>query len=350
MKISRISRRTLTPGTANDGTRRPRRIEVVRTIVAVTLAVGLVGTGAIALPSLVPVVLAGVEIPPTKGPQLEPEDLGDVATITEATRTLGGPLTETVSDIASALPSAAARVAKATTAVTKPIADGVDVLPLAARISRATAHEAIKMRKGIIPLIPSKFAQAENGISMPVSLTQYCVQGETRRGRQLGMESLRSTSIFCSPVIEVFLARNISGRYLVDDTGGNAWCDTRHPGTDCKEAAPDATGGAVLVAREVGRFLEDSPMPTVGRTRENDAAFLLPQLALHCSFTRENLTEALNVLVQHLPDRIHHPHTSGWRRRHSLGVSSTWSPWRHHRHRNRYCNRHNPNEAQRSAS
>ncbi|HEX9129457.1 MAG TPA: 3D domain-containing protein [Gemmatimonadaceae bacterium] len=267
MKISRISRRPLTPGIASDGTRQPRRVEFVRTIVAVTLAVGLVGTGAIALPSLAPVVMAGVEIPPTKGPQLEPEDIGDVATITEATRTLGGPLTETVSDIARALPSAAARIAKATTAVTKPIADGVDALPLAARISRATAHEAIKMKKGIIPLIPSKFARAENGISIPVSLTQYCVQGETRRGRQTrhGIVAADPRIFPLARYVEVFLGQEYLGRYLVDDTGGNvlgATLDIWNP--DCKEAARFGRhwGSAVLVAREVEQIPNDSLMPT----------------------------------------------------------------------------------------
>jgi 3D (Asp-Asp-Asp) domain-containing protein len=267
MKISRISRRPLTRGIASDATRRPRRVEVVRTIVAVTLAVGLVGTGAIALPSLAPVVLAGVEIPPTKGPQLEPEDVGDVATIPEAARTLGGPLAETVSEIARALPSTAARIAKATTSVTKPIADAVDVLPLAARISRATAHEAIKMKKGIIPLIPSKFARAENGISIPVSLTQYCVQGETRRGRQTrhGIVAADPRIFPLARYVEVFLGEEYLGRYLVDDTGGNvlgATLDIWNP--DCKEAARFGRhwGSAVLVAREVEQLPNDSLMPT----------------------------------------------------------------------------------------
>ena len=92
MKISRISRPTIAPKAVSDGVRRPRRAEVLRTAVAVTLAVALVGTGAIALPSLAPVVLAGIEIPPTKGPQLEPEDMGDVENIAEAAGTLGRPL------------------------------------------------------------------------------------------------------------------------------------------------------------------------------------------------------------------------------------------------------------------
>ncbi|HXN75383.1 MAG TPA: 3D domain-containing protein [Gemmatimonadaceae bacterium] len=267
MKISRISRRTPTAGTASDGTRRPRRVEVVRTIVAVTLAVALVGTGAIALPSLAPVVMAGIEIPPTKGPQLEPEDLGDLGSTTEAARTLGGPLTETVSDIARALPSTAAKVAKATTFVTKPIADGVDVFPVAARIARATALEAIRMKKGIIPLIPSKFARAENGITIPVSLTQYCVQGETRRGRQTrhGIVAADPRIFPLARYVEVFLGQEYLGRYLVDDTGGNvlgATLDIWNP--DCKEAARFGRhwGSAVLVAREVEQVPNDTLAPT----------------------------------------------------------------------------------------
>jgi 3D (Asp-Asp-Asp) domain-containing protein len=267
MKIGRISRPTFTQRAASDGTRRRPRVGVVRTIVAVTLAVALIGTGAIALPSLAPVVLAGIEIPPTKGPQLEPQDLGDIESIADAAAKLGGPLSETVSDIARALPSTAVIVAKATTAVTKPIADGVDVFPVAARIARATAHEAIKMKKGIIPLIPSKFARAENGITIPVSLTQYCVQGETRRGRQTrhGIVAADPRIFPLARYLEVFLDKEYLGRYLVDDTGGNvlgATLDIWNP--DCKEAARFGRhwGSAVLVAREVEQIPNDSLAPT----------------------------------------------------------------------------------------
>jgi len=143
MKISRISRRTFALRAANEAPR--PRAEIIRTIVAVTLAIGLIGTGAIALPSLAPVE-AGLEIPPRKGPQLEPQDLADIESIRETAGMLGSPLKETVSDIARALPSTAAKVARATTAVTKPIADGIEGIP--ASIVRATAHEAIKMKKG----------------------------------------------------------------------------------------------------------------------------------------------------------------------------------------------------------
>ena len=266
MKIVRISRRSLPPVAANDASPSHRRKEVVRTIVAVTLAVALIGTGAIALPSLAPIG-AGIEVPPRKGPQLEPEASADIERIRETAGMLGGPLAETVSDMARALPSTAARVAKATTAVTRPIADGVDIFPSAASIVRATAHEAIKMRKGIIPLIPSKFARAQNGITVPVSLTQYCVQGETRRGRQTrhGIVAADPRIFPLARYVEVFLGQEYLGRYLVDDTGGNvlgATLDIWNP--DCKEAARFGRhwGSAALVAREVEQVPNDSLMPT----------------------------------------------------------------------------------------
>jgi 3D (Asp-Asp-Asp) domain-containing protein len=245
MKIRRISRRTFAPRLAKDGS--PRKpAEVVRTVVAVVLALGLIGTGAVALPELAPFE-ASMEIPPAKGPQLEPE--------------------ETIADIAKALPSTAANVAKATTAVTKPIAEGVNVIPTAFDIVRATAHEAIKMKKGIIPLIPSKFARAQDGVVIPVSLTQYCVQGETRRGRQTrhGIVAADPRIFPLARYVEVFLDDEYLGRYLVDDTGGNvlgATLDIWNP--DCKEATRFGRhwGSAILVAREVEQVPNDSLTPT----------------------------------------------------------------------------------------
>jgi 3D (Asp-Asp-Asp) domain-containing protein len=244
MKIRRISRRTSALRFAKDGS--PRRpVEVVRTVVAVALAIGLIGTGAVALPELAPFE-ASMEIPPAKGPQLEPETLADVA---------------------KALPSTAASLAKATTAVTRPIADGINVIPTAADIVRATAHEAIKMKKGIIPLIPSKFSRAQDGVTIPVSLTQYCVQGETRRGRQTrhGILAADPRIFPLARYVEVFLGDDYLGRYLVDDTGGNvlgATLDIWNP--DCKEATRFGRhwGSAVLVAREVEQVPNDSLTPT----------------------------------------------------------------------------------------
>jgi 3D (Asp-Asp-Asp) domain-containing protein len=265
MKIRRISRRTFAPRFASDGSPQ-KRVEVVRTVVAITLAVALIGTGAVALPSLAPVE-ASMEFPPPKGPQLEPEDLASIESIHETAGMLGGSLKETVSDIAKALPSTAANLASATTAVTRPIADGINVIPTAAGIVRATAHEAIKMKKGIIPLIPSKFARADDGVIIPVSLTQYCVQGETRRGRQTrhGIVAADPRIFPLARYVEVFLGNEYLGRYLVDDTGGNvlgATLDIWNP--DCKEAARFGRhwGSAIMVAREVEQIPNDTLTPT----------------------------------------------------------------------------------------
>ena len=249
MKNRRISRRIFALRPAKDGSPQ-NRVEIVRTVVAVTLAVALIGTGAVALPSLAPGVEASMDFPPVKGPKLEPEEIADA-----------------VSDMAKGLPSTAASVARTTTAVTRPIADGINVIPTAAGIVRATAHEAIKMKKGILPLIPSKFARAENGVMIPVSLTQYCVQGETRRGRQTrhGIVAADPRIFPLARYVEVFLGNEYLGRYLVDDTGGNvlgATLDIWNP--DCREAARFGRhwGNAILVAREVEQVPNDTLTPT----------------------------------------------------------------------------------------
>ncbi len=243
-----------------------RRSEVVRTVVAVTLAIGLIGTGAVALPSLSP-MRASVEIPPPKGPQLEPDELSAIEGIHENAGNIAGPARETIAEMARALPSTAARIAMATAAVTRPIADGLDAIPDAARMVRATAREAIKMKKGIIPLIPSKFARAADGVTIPVSLTQYCVQGETRRGRQTrhGIVAADPRIFPLARYVEVFLGDEYLGRYLVDDTGGNvlgATLDIWNP--NCKEAARFGRhwGSATLVAREVEQIPNDTLTPS----------------------------------------------------------------------------------------
>ena len=242
------------------------RSDVVRTVVAVTLAIALIGTGAVALPSLSPME-ASIEFPPQKGPQLEPDVLSAIESIHEDAGNLAGPLKETIAEMAKALPSTAANVASATTALTRPIADGVEAIPAAARIVRATAHEAIKMKRGIIPLIPSKFARAQDGVSIPISLTQYCVQGETRRGRQTrhGIVASDPRIFPLARYVEVFLGTEYLGRYLVDDTGGNvlgATLDIWNP--DCREAARFGRhwGSATLVAREVEQIPNDSLAPS----------------------------------------------------------------------------------------
>jgi 3D (Asp-Asp-Asp) domain-containing protein len=167
--------------------------------------------------------------------------------------------------MAKSLPSKAVRVARATTAVTKPIAEGVEAIP--AKMARATAHEAIKMKKGLLPLVPSKFRRAEDGVTIPVSLTQYCVQGETRRGRQTryGIVAADPRIFPLSRYVDVFLGTEYLGRYLVDDTGGNvlgATLDIWNP--DCREAARFGRhwGSATLIARTVEEVPNDSLTPT----------------------------------------------------------------------------------------
>jgi 3D (Asp-Asp-Asp) domain-containing protein len=272
VKTSRISRRTLALGMA---TPRSRRSEVVRTILAVTLAIALIGTGAVALPSLAPsdpnsLGASEATAEPT-GPisaelaMLEPDDLASVESVHETAGRLDSPLKESVTAIAKSLPSNAVKVARATTAITKPIAEGVEAIP--AKMARATAHEAIKMKRGLLPLVPSKFRRAEDGITIPVSLTQYCVQGETRRGRQTrhGIVAADPRIFPLSRYVDVFLGTEYLGRYLVDDTGGNvlgATLDIWNP--DCREAARFGRhwGSATLIARSVEEVPSDTLTPT----------------------------------------------------------------------------------------
>jgi 3D (Asp-Asp-Asp) domain-containing protein len=262
MKIRRISRRTPVAGLIGPS-ERPRS-EVLRTAVAVTLALALIGTGAIALPSLVPVEHVTEETPALTVAPLEPELLADIETVHESAGMLGSPLKD-AARVAKAIPAAAVKVAKATKAITRPIADGVESIPR--KVVRATAHEAIKMKRGIIPLIPSKFARAEDGVTIPISLTQYCVQGETRRGRQTrhGIVAADPRIFPLSRYVDVFLGSEYLGRYLVDDTGGNvlgATLDIWNP--DCREAARFGRhwGSATLVARAVEEVPNDSLAPT----------------------------------------------------------------------------------------
>lgn len=221
------------------------RLEVFRTGLALACAIAVLATGSIALPSLA-TAETETEIPPVKGPQLETATLVSIESLRETAARLPEPVKEK-----------AAGVAKATTAVTKPIATGaLKAVPSAAGFVRATAHEAIKMKKGLIPLIPSKFRRAEEGVTIPVSLTQYCVQGETRRGRQTrhGILAADPRIFPLARYVDVYLGEDYLGRYLVDDTGGNvlgATLDIWNP--NCREARKFGRhwGSAVLIAREV---------------------------------------------------------------------------------------------------
>src|SRR6476620_1988597 len=120
---------------------------------------------------------------------------------------------------------------------------------------RATAAEALRMRAaGIIP-DPSRFAKAQPGEEVPVSITQYCLKGTTRRGRFVrpGIVAADPRIFPLARYVEVFMGRKYLGRFLVDDTGGNvigATLDIWTP--SCAQAARFGrqSGKAVLVAKE----------------------------------------------------------------------------------------------------
>lgn len=195
------------------------RLEVLRTGIALAFAIAILGTGAIALPTIA--TAENVELPPVKGPQLEVAPLAAIEKVHES----GG----------------------------------------AAQFVRATAHEAIKMKKGLLPFVPSKLRRAEEGVTIPVSLTQYCVQGETRRGRQTrhGILAADPRIFPLARYVDVYFGADYLGRYLVDDTGGNvlgATLDIWNP--NCREARKFGRhwGSAVLIARAVEQIpIADAP-------------------------------------------------------------------------------------------
>jgi 3D (Asp-Asp-Asp) domain-containing protein len=70
--------------------------------------------------------------------------------------------------------------------------------------------------------IPNIFVRAPAGKPLPVSLTQYCLQGTTRRDH-LVREGIVAADPRIFPLaryVEIFLGKHYLGRFLVDDTGG----------------------------------------------------------------------------------------------------------------------------------
>ena len=122
-------------------------------------------------------------------------------------------------------------------------------------IRRASAREALRMRElGIIP-DPRRFARATAGEEIPISLTQYCLKGTTRRGRFVrpGIVAADPRIFPLARYVEVFMDNKYLGRYLVDDTGINvigATLDIWTP--SCSQAARFGrqSGRAVLVAKD----------------------------------------------------------------------------------------------------
>jgi 3D (Asp-Asp-Asp) domain-containing protein len=125
----------------------------------------------------------------------------------------------------------------------------------AGQYHRASAGEAIRMRAaGIIP-DPRRFARAEPGEEVPITLTQYCLKGVTRRGRFVrpGIVAADPRIFPLARYVEVFMGKRYLGRYLVDDTGGNvigATLDIWTPSCNQATRFGRQRGKAVLVAKE----------------------------------------------------------------------------------------------------
>ncbi|MEX0908979.1 MAG: 3D domain-containing protein [Gemmatimonadaceae bacterium] len=104
------------------------------------------------------------------------------------------------------------------------------------------------------PRFAGPFDRASPGLVVPVSLTQYCLQGTTRRGRYVrpGIVAADPRVFPLARYVEVFLGKEYIGRFLVDDTGKNVIGPTLDIwNEDCSEARRFGRkwGHAVLVAR-----------------------------------------------------------------------------------------------------
>jgi len=104
------------------------------------------------------------------------------------------------------------------------------------------------------PELAGPFDRAHPGRAVPVSLTQYCLQGTTRRGRYVrpGIVAADPRVFPLARYVEVFLGKEYLGRFLVDDTGKNVIGPTLDIWTeDCSQARRFGRkwGHAVLVAR-----------------------------------------------------------------------------------------------------
>lgn len=73
-----------------------------------------------------------------------------------------------------------------------------------------------------LPLLHNVFVRAPAGEPLEVSLTQYCLQGTTRRDHFVreGIVAADPRIFPLARYVEVFLGKHYLGRFLVDDTGG----------------------------------------------------------------------------------------------------------------------------------
>jgi 3D (Asp-Asp-Asp) domain-containing protein len=73
-----------------------------------------------------------------------------------------------------------------------------------------------------LPMLHNVFVRAPVGKLLEVSLTQYCLQGTTRRDHYVreGIVAADPRIFPLARYVEVFLGKHYLGRFLVDDTGG----------------------------------------------------------------------------------------------------------------------------------
>ena len=106
-----------------------------------------------------------------------------------------------------------------------------------------------------LPRLIHPAERAAEGRALRVSLTQYCLRGETRRGRWVrpGIVAADPKVFPLARHVEVFLGAQYLGRFLVDDTGKNVIGNTLDIWTpNCREARRFGRqwGHAVLIARD----------------------------------------------------------------------------------------------------
>lgn len=222
-----------------NGARPSRRGEYIRLLIAGVIAISFIVTGAAHLP-MKAADRNDLPVPVGALPRLEPVLVRAAHTVPAA-----------VTTVAHNVPAAVRSVRRGS------------FVPAITSAFRATAREAILMRDGLMPRVPGKFAPAEVGEVVPISLTQYCNKGETRRGR-LARQGIVAADPRIFPLaryVEVFLGDKYLGRYLVDDTGGNvlgATLDIWTPSCSEAERFGRRSGKAILVATED----EQGPPPT----------------------------------------------------------------------------------------
>jgi len=112
----------------------------------------------------------------------------------------------------------------------------------------------VRAKRVIKQELKHPFSRAQVGDLVPVSLTQYCLQGTTRRDNYVrpGIVAADPRLFPLARYVEVFLGKKYLGRFLVDDTGKNVKGATLDIWTSsCSEARRFGRqlGAAVLVAK-----------------------------------------------------------------------------------------------------